>query len=265
MSNISVDKNNNQALLQIQPFYENRHEFAEIAKAEGLAYEVIELSMPPALNESGLFARALEWYKASQRVESYHGVFVDINPASGDKNISTISRKLMKASCDTAVELGAKNIVFHGSCFPFLRGGYLDNWAKVFGDFCLELVDDYDLNIFIENSFDLDTMPLKKLMTNVDSNRIGVCLDYGHANFSRDPMEKWFDDLGEHIGYLHISDNNGLFDDHLPLLSGTVNWNLASDLWKKLNKKVPITLEIKTVEEIKKAIDYFKKNQLFGL
>ena len=265
MNERKVDVENNQTLLQVQPVYDKREEYAMLAKTEGLVYEVLELSMPPALNESGFFVKAFDWYKSSDRVESFHGAFIDINPASGDEHFAALSKQRMKKSCENAVALGAKNIVFHCSCFPFLRGAYIDNWAKAYGDFCLELLEFYNLNIFIENSFDVDPTPLKTLMNQIHSERLRVCLDVGHANYSRAPIEKWFDELNEYIGYLHISDNKGLFDDHISILEGSVDWKKISQLWNQLESKTPITLEINGLSNIKKAIDYLKVNSLFGL
>jgi len=255
----------NHTLFQIQPTFNARNEYEKLADEEGLLYEIIELSTPPALNESGFFSNALEWYKSTGRVNSFHGVFIDINPASGDKLLKGLSRKRMKESCVTALALGAKNIVFHCSCFPFLRGGYLDNWVKESAEFYLELLDEYKLNIYVENSFDVDATPLKELMKAINNNHVRVCLDFGHANYSRLPLEQWFESLGEYIGYLHISNNMGDFDDHLPVLDGNIDWEKVNKLCGELDKNTPITLEVNTIDNIRSALDFFKENHLFGM
>ncbi len=254
-----------QAFLQIQPARINRDEYARIAETEGLGYEVLELSVPPALNESGLFEMSLKWYKKSGRVHSVHGNFIDVNPASGDSLFRELSRKRCELSCEVAVQMGAHNVVFHSSCFTFLRGAYLEGWAALCADFYEELADRYDLNIYIENSPDIDPEPIRTLMEIIHDERIGVCLDLGHAHYSQTKIAGWFDALGEHIGYLHLSDNNGIYDDHLPLGEGTIDWQEADRLYRSLNKNIPMTLEVGGPEGLVRSVSFLKSNGYFGI
>lgn len=60
--------NDNKPIFQIQPSFKSRFEYEKLAESAGLVYEVIELSMPPALNESGFFNDVFNWYKASGKV-----------------------------------------------------------------------------------------------------------------------------------------------------------------------------------------------------
>ncbi|MCR5790335.1 MAG: hypothetical protein K6G83_10660 [Lachnospiraceae bacterium] len=61
--------------LQIQPSHINREEYERIAETEGLGYEVLELSAPPALNESGLFEMYVEWHQKIHRILRTNGYF----------------------------------------------------------------------------------------------------------------------------------------------------------------------------------------------
>ena len=248
---------------QVQPQYSCRDAWNELAKNEGLLFEVLELSMPPALDESRRFELCREWYRDSGRCVSVHGAFIDVNPASGDPALRALSRKRCRQSCEIARMLGAKNVVFHSSCFPFLRGAYLDSWADICADFYGELADTWNLNLYIENSQDLDAVPLRELMRRVSDSRIGVCLDIGHANYSRMPLEQWFDCLGEKIGYLHLSDNCGMFDDHLPIGTGTVDWETADALWRGMGKEMPVTLEVGGIDGVRSSLTYLKEHGFF--
>ncbi len=102
-------------LLQIQPTHVSRDEWSRLAESEGLGYEVLELSAPPALNESGLFEQAREWYRAGGRAHSLHGNFIDVNPASGDIKYRELSKERCIESCEAAVFIGAENVVFHST------------------------------------------------------------------------------------------------------------------------------------------------------
>ena len=168
--------------IQIQPVYASRNLWEAIAVQEDLAYEVLELSIPVVLTDHTIFEAYKKWYRKSGRVRSVHGAFVDINPGSSDEAFCRLSRKRCHDSCALARSLGAENVVFHSSCETFLRGAYLDAWAGKCASFYEELSDTYGIRIFIENSNDVDPVPLRELMKRIPDPGIGVCLDLGHVN-----------------------------------------------------------------------------------
>ena len=70
----------------------------------------------------------------------------------------------------------------------------------------------------------------------VGQQSLGVCLDTGHANLSGD-IRTVVQKLSGHIRMLHVADNNGKSDDHLPPGKGNINWpglikNLLDALFK---------------------------------
>ena len=246
-------------MFQIQPFFDSRHEYEVLAERRGLLFEALELSF------DGVTAEKYNWYKTCGKVRSVHGAFMDVNPASGDGELAALSEKRYYQSCEQALACGAKNVVFHSTCFPFLRGAYLDGWINKSSDFYTRLAGEYpQLSIFVENSFDTDPGPIKGLMERIKAENVGVCLDIGHVHYSRAPLEEWFSALGKHIGYLHLSDNTGVYDDHLTLGSGTVDWKKASELASKLGENIPVTLEVGSAESIARSLDFLEENGYFG-
>ena len=252
------------SVLQVQPRFLFREEWEVLAAAEDLCYEALDFSMPPALIESGLFEEYMEWYSSCGRTRSVHGFFMDVNPACSDPGIRDLSRERCRKSCETAVQCGAENVVFHSSCFPFLRGIYLDVWAARCAEFYQELAEKYNVRIFIENSPDVDAGPIKHLMQRIEDERIGVCRDIGHANYSNIPVREWFEELGKWIGYMHLSDNLGQYDDHLPLGKGTIDWDEADRLWKGLDRDTFMTIEVSSMVSAGYAVRFLKENNYFG-
>ena len=248
---------------QIQPGFALRDEWAAAAEEEGLFYEILELSMPAFPRKDVEECR--KWYRESGRVRSVHGAFIDVNPASIDESICEVSRRRCIESCLLALELGAENVVFHSSCASFLRGAYLDRWAGLCAAFYEELAERFSLRIWIENSQDVDAVPLRELMRRISHPGVGVCLDLGHVNYSRMPAEEWFEYLGSRIGYLHLSDNGGMFDDHLPIGKGSVDWGRADALWRSLDREVPVTLEVGGPENVRQSIEYLKEFGYFDI
>lgn len=244
-------------MIQIQPCFSDRKQYASLAQQEGLFFEVLELSIGNRNEE--LNKQIENWYKASGRTTSLHGAFVDINPVSSNLKIREASRRECQASCQLAKRLGAKNIIFHGSCFPFLRGEYMNAWADMSAQYYTELAEKYDLNLYIENSFDLDTKPMQELMKRITHPNVKICLDIGHANLSRMQLDEWFQDLGQWIGYLHLSDNPGDFDKHCALGEGTIDLDMLFSQLSYLDDDLPVTLEVGGIEEIRKSLKVLKK------
>ena len=252
-------------LYQIQPCFTEREKWEAAALQEGLFYEVLELSSLPVLGDNRLTQMRGEWYRSGGRTRSLHGAFIDVNPASGDAQFRTLSRRRCMESCRLARELGAENVVFHSSCSSFLRGAYMESWAQACAEYYGELAQETGLHIWIENSQDVDAVPLRELMKRIDTPQVGVCLDLGHAHYSRMEQKEWFDCLGEWIGYLHLSDNNGLWDEHLPLGEGSVDWGEADSLWRAAGKKMLITTEVGSVKDLQRSIAFLKAHRLFGM
>lgn len=251
--------------LQVQPQFFRHEEWMALSLREGLFFEPLEFFLPPAIGDAEEYHLLREWYKNSGRVTSLHGAFIDVNPASSDPAFSDLSRKRCHESCSIAKQLGAKQIVFHASAHPFLRGQYLDTWAGRSADFYSELAETYGLGIRIENSQDMDSTPLLKLMQRIRNSDVAVCLDVGHAHYSFDAVEKWFDVLGEYIQYLHLSDNLGSFDDHLPIGAGSINWEILNGLWKNLGRNMPITLEVGGIAGVEESLRFLRENGYFGI
>ena len=250
--------------IQLQPQSTNLESWIRTAREECAFFEVMDPFFMPGYDDFQKVSHIAEQFQKTGIVSSLHGAFIDVNPNSGDPRLRELSRQRCRESCALAVFLGAQNVIFHSSAFPFLRGAYLQNWAEGCASFYEELASLYPVNIYIENAQDLDPTPLRMLMDNISSDRIGVCLDVGHANYSRVPVEQWFDVLAERVGYLHLSDNTGAFDDHLPLGQGSVDWKMVDRCWQQLGKDMPITLETVTLDATKESIRFLQKHGYFG-
>lgn len=251
------------AVWQVQPDRANWNAWQQTAQNEHLLYEIMEL-IPDALSmlqEDGMRVR----YPDNRRTNAVHGAFIDVNPASGDPEFKALSRQRCRQSCEAAAQIGAGYVVFHSSCFPFLRGVYLDSWADQCAAFYAQLAEEYSLKICVENSMDLDPTPLRKLMKKTERSSVCVCLDVGHANYSRAPLDAWFDQLGPWIGYMHLSDNRGSFDEHLSLGKGSVDWTLADRLWRQLHGEIPITLEVGGMDGVRESLTFMRKFGYFEL
>ena len=249
--------------LLVQPTAADWERWSALIAAEKLEIEALEFSMPALLADPEAAEREAVRYRETGRIASLHGAFIDVNPASGDPLFRALSERRCRESCALAKNLGVEWVTFHSSCFPFLRGGYLDHWAGVSAAFFSTLAEEYSITVCIENSPDVDPGPMRELMRRCGPG-VRVCLDFGHANYSRAPLQKWFDSLGDWIYCFHLSDNMGQFDGHLPIGQGTVDWHLADRLWRELNRDTPMTFEVGGVEGVRTSLAFLRSGY-FGM
>jgi sugar phosphate isomerase/epimerase len=74
-------------------------------------------------------------------------------------------------------------------------------------------------------------------------------LDIGHANLGRRPSERsrmyeLLEAFGDRLAHVHVSDNLGVDDLHLPLGAGTIDWPAAVRALKDVGWDGSVTLEI---------------------
>ena len=250
-------------MLQIQPSYQEKEKWSALADRFSCMFEIHERTKVLATETAQEAERCLVWYSACGLTSSVHGAYLEVNPFSADRDFAALSEKRVHESCAAAVRVNASNIVFHCSCFPYLRGDYLARHAEHAGAFYTALAEQYGLRVFLENSLDLDPEPLAAIMAHADGRFVNCCLDIGHANYSRVPLQTWFGTLKDRIGYLHLSDNHGLFDEHLPLGDGTVPWETADRLYRDLHENIPVTLETGTLENTERSLWFLRERGYF--
>ncbi|MBP2676495.1 MAG: Xylose isomerase protein barrel, partial [Deltaproteobacteria bacterium] len=101
---------------------------------------------------------------------------------------------------------------------------WLESAKRSFGELA-ESAEKAGTRLFVENVFDENPEHLLRLREAVGSPRLLFCLDAGHAAlFSRVPVHRWAEAFGRGIGLMHVHDNRGTRDDHLPVGEGTINF-----------------------------------------
>ncbi len=85
---------------------------------------------------------------------------------------------------------------------------------------------------------------LRAIFENVHSSARKFCFDCGHENLY-DGGDGVLEAFGKDLVAVHLHDNLGQHDDHLPPFSGTVNWEKLSKRLKTNGMSCPITLELK--------------------
>ncbi len=84
------------------------------------------------------------------------------------------------------------------------------------------------------------------VFSNIQSDYLKFCLDTGHANMA-EGVFKYIENFKDKLHCMHIHDNNGTNDEHLPVGAGSVPWaELANEL-KKIDFRGPVISECRNV------------------
>ncbi len=87
-----------------------------------------------------------------------------------------------------------------------------------------------------------ESQHILQLFEEVDSEKLGVCFDTGHAHLCNN-FAGQLRELSDQIIHFHIHDNNGKGDQHLPPPYGTIDWTAFYAVFSELGFTRPLTLE----------------------
>ena len=206
----------------------------------------------------------------SEILESYslkysiHAPFMDVNIASPQDQSRLNSIDQIKSSIDLANEINAEAVVVHPGLISFLANKYFKKEVYEFANQSIKEIGDYakDLGVMatIENMPNFESMIYQNI---VDLNQLLVenemhmTLDIGHANHvGYAPEDMIFDS----IKHIHVHDNLGDDDSHLPLGEGSIDLKYIINTLESKNYDGIYILEVNDYDSIKKSYEYMKKN-----
>src|SRR3990172_9307669 len=207
--------------------------------------------------------RIRESFGSNGRSITLHGPYMDMNPGSADEPIR-LSTAAMYAKVFRVIEhLRPKTVVLHAGYHEKKYKGNHELWLSQSLKTWPALVSEAErlgTVIAVENIFEKEPFTLKLLMDAVESANFGVCIDAGHLRvFSRVDMEEWFRVLGPRIAEVHLHDNHGKHDDHLPLGEGSIDIPRFLSLLARYATDPVYTIEPHWEDAMKRAIEAVKK------
>lgn len=206
----------------------------------------------------------------SEILESYnlkysiHAPFMDVNIASPQDQSRLNSIAQIKSSIDLANEINAEAVVVHPGLISFLANKYFKKEVYEFANESIKEIGDYakDLGVMatIENMPNFESMiyqniaDLNQLLV---ENEMHMTLDIGHANHvGYAPDEMIFDS----IKHIHVHDNLGDDDSHLPLGEGNIDLKHIINTLEANNYDGIYIIEVNDNDSIKKSYEYMKNN-----
>ena len=223
--------------------------------------------------EIGIDAAALERFDVSnfQRIAeklhdhhlstTLHGPFIDLSAGSTDPAIKAATRSRFKQLLKLVPVFRPAAVVCHAG-YDWKRYGYfreewidssLDSWSWLAGS----LVEQGS-RLMLENVYEDDPRDIRNILERLKGQNVGFCLDAGHLfAFGQSELKPWLEGLGSYIGQLHLHDNHGRGDDHLPMGEGKIDFKLlfAHLISNDLPRPI-ITLEPHREEDLWPSLEY---------
>jgi sugar phosphate isomerase/epimerase len=175
--------------------------------------------------------------RAMLRRELAHFARVSVHGPLGNASLASINPGIWRESVrqyvgaiELAHDIGASVLVVH-------PGDLRD--ARFFTDFTrlakealgrlARRAEELGVILAVENcgpyhaGVDRTAADLRSLIARTSSPHVRACLDIGHAAVNRNAVEL-VEMLGKHIVHLHVHDNHGRRDEHLPVGRGTIDF-----------------------------------------
>ncbi len=194
-----------------------------------------------------------------------HGPFMDLSPGGVDRKVKEVTLERFSKTVETAHILKPKTIVFHPGYEKRQFDGNVDLWLKSSLETWRPLVEEAekrDLVFAIENVYEETPDSLKRLFEEIHSPSFRFCFDTGHHHaFSlrKVPLSGWIETLGSYLWEVHLHDNHGDKDEHLPMGEGEFDFNQFFDLLSR-NRLTPVyTIEPHQEDHLRRGWEAAKK------
>ena len=239
--------------------------YVDISGEYGTGFEINDFCDPCILDDEDEIRRIICEYRkvGIPKGSTMNGAFYDVLIHSRDEKIAEIGKFRMKQSMDIAKELGLCGVVFHVNYQPGIPGDiYRQNVIDKVSGYVEELLKEYkDINIYIENMFEDDVMVIKNIAERLSKyENFGICLDYAHAFVYGTDAELWVKELAPYLRHIHINDNDLKEDLHLPVGSGSIDWDRFLAYRKEVFPEASILIEVTSPDNQRQSLEFIRRN-----
>jgi sugar phosphate isomerase/epimerase len=197
---------------------------------------------------------------------TFHAPFMDLRPGALDNKIRQASLDRIKEVFDLAPYFHPLKIVCHPSFddryYVYGNELWLESSVKTWTEL-IAIAKDVKTIIALENVYEKNPHILRSLLDALSSDSICFCLDTGHFNvFSYTPLNIWMQELGKYLGHLHLHDNYGKMDEHLPIGCGTFPFAELFQTIRAIGAKPSMTLEAHGQDDLWESLNNIKNMNL---
>jgi sugar phosphate isomerase/epimerase len=194
---------------------------------------------------------------------SIHLPFSDMNLAGLNEGIHNEVMRQMKYYLQMASGLAEVAVLHPGYLSPYGAKLPERSWetSVTSAQNLCDFAEDLGITIAIENMpnfpkiFGQRPEEMLDMLEQVDRKNAGMTLDVGHAN-TMGLLDEFVEKCKDKLSHMHIHDNHGKYDEHLPLGQGNIDWKKLMDSLS--GYKGLMVTEMGDLEEGRQCIEYLK-------
>ena len=234
--------------------FPNREQFVALLEEHDIGLELQSYGLDGVMSPAawaGRVATHKEIVALFSGKVAVHGPFLGLVYNYMDHLLRAAVKERMGMTFDLARTLGAERLVLHTNfryevlqfeLERFWLEGNVVYWTKE-----IERYAERGIQVVLENLVEPNPELMVELADRVGSEYFGLCLDVGHVNvFSELSPAEWVERMGKRLFHVHLHDNNGKTDQHLPVGSGTIDFDSLFDALETHAPNVTVSLEVET-------------------
>lgn len=201
-----------------------------------------------------------------------HGPFWGFKIDSHDPLIRQAVTKRLLQGLDVAEFLGATQMVIHSpfttwdnnnlDLYPLNRNDLFERVKATLTD-VIERAEEIDCELVIENIEDKDPSDRVRLAKALESTKVRVSLDVGHANYAHvstgaPPVDYYVDAAGDMLTHVHLQDSDGFADRHWAPGEGNIRWPAVFRALGQLNSNPRLIIELRNHDHVRAGAAHLK-------
>jgi sugar phosphate isomerase/epimerase len=172
-----------------------------------------------ALKESNLYA-------------TIHAPFSYLDSASPNKDVRAMALAKLVETFNIAEDIGAKIVTVHAPDYRVLLSEIVDAYVETIRALWAKVKSD-KVKLAIENTLQ-NYRQFNNIISKINNREIAITYDVGHANLNGDPVKFLEMIPAERIVNVHLHDNFGSKDEHLPIGEGNIDFSaILNTLFKQ--------------------------------
>ncbi|WP_300667041.1 sugar phosphate isomerase/epimerase [Desulfoluna sp.] len=206
------------------------------------------------------FKKTAETFRRAGARLTIHGPFEGVDPGSADATLRRSSERHLQRLTDAVAIIRPASVVCHTGFQPNQQDGDFSGWLERSRRAWTELAASFaalDTRLLLENVH--EGSPAEMASLTHDIEHLGLCLDTGHLNaYGNGDLAGWVQTLGPLTEEVHLHDNHGTEDEHLPPGQGEIDFTPLCSLTRR--RSLIITLEPHTREDLPPALDFLLRH-----
>jgi len=196
-----------------------------------------------------------------------HAPFHDLLPGAKDKYILEAVRNKLKRCFDLIEIFKPRSVVCHLGYLDCIHSYQFEEWLETSIATWHELLltaEFHGIPVMFENTYETSPQIHKIILENLDFPQARFCLDVGHLlAFAHSTWQEWLTALGPWFGQLHLHDNHGVQDEHLPVGKGDFDFQSLFTYLKSNDFRPIITLEPRSEIDLWESLNALDRLALF--